>query len=212
MAERIVLQPFDRILSGYEKQSEMAVSVADCSRLCRMYESLGVQGYRLGDYRGASYLNRYLGCSVSRAPMLIYKDEYLIPLVFRTSPESNLLFEELTRMTGFFYLLDWLLKFRPKKVIMDYNKKKERGDYHIIDSPYVAFRLSEIVDGAGFPISQFQTLEEFMYWNRQHRLIKNKQIGRHSKIFDANRKENVEELQMILKVIQLKYPNTTFFI
>ena len=74
MTERIVLQPFDRILSGYEKQTEMAVSVTDCSRLCRKYQSLGVQGYRLGDYRGASYLNRYLGCSVTRAPMLIYKE------------------------------------------------------------------------------------------------------------------------------------------
>lgn len=211
MTERIVLQPFDRILSGYEKQTEMAVSVTDCSRLCRKYQSLGVQGYRLGDYRGASYLNRYLGCSVTRAPMLIYKDNYLIPLVFRMSPESKKLFEESNRMIGFFYLLDWLLEFQPKKAIIDYREAK-KDDFQVVDSPYVAFRLSEIIDGAGFPISQFEILEEFVDWNRQYRLINNRQIGRHSPSFDQERQENVTELQMILKVIQLKYPETTFFI
>ena len=109
MAETVKLERFDRILSGYEKLTEIAVSISDCSRLSQKYRHLGVQGYRLGDYRGVSYLNRYLNCSVQQAPMFLYKRHYLIPLVFRKSEDSFRLFEETTRMTGFFYLLDWYL-------------------------------------------------------------------------------------------------------
>ncbi|KAF1302855.1 hypothetical protein IV487_00720 [Enterococcus saccharolyticus] len=211
MEEKIVLQPFDRILSGYEKLTEVAVSVADCSQLCQKYQSFGVQGYRLDNYQGTSYLNRYLSCSVERAPMLIYRNDYLIPLVFRSSPESKRLFDEPTRMAGFFLLLEWLLANKPKKALIT-NQSEQTRSYQVVDSAYVAFRLSEILDGAGFPISQFQTVEEFMAWNRQYRLINNGQIGRHSKIFDPENQENVVELRMILEIIHLKYPETTFFI
>ena len=113
MAETVKLERFDRILSGYEKLTEIAVSISDCSRLSQKYRHLGVQGYRLGDYRGVSYLNRYLNCSVQQAPMFIYKRHYLIPLVFRKSEDSFRLFEETTRMTGFIYLLDWYVENDP---------------------------------------------------------------------------------------------------
>lgn len=210
MAEAIILEQFDRILSGYEKLTEVSVSISDCSQLCLNYGELGVQGYRLGDFRGVSYLNRYLTCSVKQAPMLIYKKNYLIPLVFRESEDSFRLFEEPSRMTGFFYLLDWYLENDPKKVIV-----RERGVGNpdnglnresVIDSAFLSFRLSEIVDGAGFPISEFIYLEEFMDWNRINRLIDNGGIGRHSRIFDIENPKNFSELTVILKIIQLKYP------
>ena len=211
MEEQIVLQPFDRILSGYEKRTEVAVAISDCSQLCEQYQSFGVQGYRLGDYQGASYLNRYINCSITQAPLLIYKKFYLIPLVFRASPESSNLFLEKNRMAGFFYLLDWLIKYQPKKAIINY-RPRQKNELQIIDSAFVAFRLSEILDGGGFPISQFKTLDEFIYWNREHKLVSNPQIGRHSRIFDVNNRNNLSELQLILKIIQLKYPETTLFV
>ncbi len=77
--KKIVLEPFNRILSGFESQCEVSVSISDCSALCRKYQKYGVEGYRLGDYRGSSYLNRYLNVVVDRAPLLIYKERFLIP-------------------------------------------------------------------------------------------------------------------------------------
>lgn len=210
MTETIILERFDRILSGYEKLTEISVSISDCSQLCLSYSHLGVQGYRLGDFRGVSYLNRYLTCSVKQAPMLIYKKDYLIPLVFRESEDSFRLFEESSRMTGFFYLLDWYLENEPKKVIV-----RERGAGNsgnrlnresVVDSAFLSFRLSEIIDGSGFPISEFTRLEEFVDWNRVNRLIDNGGIGRHSRIFDIENPKNHSELTVILKIIQLKYP------
>lgn len=39
LEEKIVLEPFDRILSGYDKLAEVSVSVSDCSALCRKYKN-----------------------------------------------------------------------------------------------------------------------------------------------------------------------------
>ena len=207
MAETVKLERFDRILSGYEKLTEIAVSISDCSRLSQKYRHLGVQGYRLGDYRGVSYLNRYLNCSVQQAPMFIYKRHYLIPLVFRKSADSFRLFEEPMRMTGFFYLLDWYLENDPKKVVViEPGIQKIQSKEIVIDSAFLSFRLSEILDGAGFPISEFTDLEEFIDWNRVNRLIDNGGIGRHSRIFDIENPRNLSELKVILEIIQLKYP------
>lgn len=207
--ETIVLEPFDRILSGYQKITEVAVPISDCSQICSRYRDLGVQGYRLGDFRGGSYLHRYLTCAVKQAPMLIYKDNYLIPLVFRESEDSFLLFEESWRMTGFFYLLDWYLENDRKKVLVkEQNFGNQKGSINresIIDSAFLSFRLSEIIDGAGFPLSQFVHLEDFIDWNRTNRLINNGEIGRHSRIFDIEDPKNYSELKVSLKIIQLKY-------
>lgn len=208
--EAIVLESFDRILSGYEKITEISVAISDCSQLCSRYGSLGVQGYRLGDFRGVSYLHRYLTCAVKQAPMLIYKDDYLIPLVFRESEDSFLLFSEPSRMTGFFYLLDWYLENDRNKVLVKEqnfgNQKGRINREHVVDSAFLSFRLSEIIDGAGFPLSQFVYLEDFVDWNRINRLIDNGGIGRHSRIFDIEDPKNYSELKVILKIIQLKYP------
>ncbi|MHC5267953.1 hypothetical protein ACYSNO_02010 [Enterococcus sp. LJL98] len=210
MVETIILEPFDRILSGYEKITEISVAISDCSQLCSRYREFGVQGYRLGDFRGVSYLNRYLTCAVKQAPMLIYRKDYLIPLVFRESEDSWLLFEESTRLTGFFYLLDWYLaNDREKVLVKEHNFGNQKGRINresVIDSAFLSFRLSEIIDGAGFPLSQFVYLEEFIDWNRSNRLIDNGGIGRHSRIFDVENPKNYSELKVILQIIQLKYP------
>ncbi|HBA0836938.1 TPA: hypothetical protein J8X99_002024, partial [Enterococcus faecium] len=73
MEAKITLEPFERILSGYRKVEELAVNVTDCSKLAQKYARFGVEGYRLGNYVGTGYLNRYLECMVDRAPMLIYR-------------------------------------------------------------------------------------------------------------------------------------------
>lgn len=214
MEEKIILQPFYRILSGYEKMAEVAVSIRDCSALCRKYRKYGVEGYRLGDFRGSSYLNRYLNCTVNQAPMLIYKNNFLIPLVFRSSEASDRLFLDGYRMKGFFILLEWLLEHRPEKAIIDFRKYDAIIDEkeYIIDSSYILFRLTEIFDGAGFPLSHFSNVEEFAEWNRIYRLIDNGQIGRHSRIFEIEDEKNRSELQMILKIVALKYPETVLFV
>ena len=43
MEEKIVLEPFNRILSGFEKLAEVSVSISDCSALCRKYQKYGVE-------------------------------------------------------------------------------------------------------------------------------------------------------------------------
>ena len=214
LEEKIVLEPFDRILSGYDKLAEVSVSVSDCSALCRKYKKYGVEGYRLGGFRGATYLNRYLNVTVDRAPLLIYKRNFLIPLVFRVSEASQRLFLDNYRMEGFFLLLEWLLHHRPEKAIIDFQKSNQIDPEreYVIDSSYIAFRLTEILDGSGFPLSHFTDVEQFMEWNRIYRLIDNGSIGKHSKIIDPDNEENVSELQMILTIVAMKYPETRLFI
>ncbi|AYW48469.1 hypothetical protein C7K38_08900 [Tetragenococcus osmophilus] len=213
MEKKITLKPFQRVLSGYETLSKTALSISDCSELAEKYKQFGVDGYRIGDYSGPSYLNRYLDCSIKSAPMLVYKRDVFIPMVFRSANESQKLFSEPSRMPGFFVLLDWLIENRPEKAIISYRAPTEFSSGKMyVDSAYVAFRLSEILDGGGFPISRFKNLEEFVVWNRIYRLIESGQIGRHSRIFDVDNPTNVSELRMILQVVQLKYPETTFFI
>lgn len=213
MEEEITLKPFRRVLSGYEVLSKTALTIQDCSELADKYKQFGVDGYRIGDYSGPSYLNRYLECSIKSAPMLVYKRNIFIPMVFRGAKESQQLFREPSRMPGFFVLLDWLIENRPEKAIINYRAPDEfHSEKMYVDSAYVAFRLSEILDVGGFPISRFENLEEFIVWNRIYHLIENGQIGRHSRIFDEDNPINVSELKMILQVVQLKYPETTFFI
>ena len=208
MEAKISLEPFERILSGYQKIEELAVNVADCSKLAQKYARYGVEGYRLGNYVGTGYLNRYLECMVDRAPMLIYKRNYLIPLLFRRSDSAYQLFEEDYRMEAFFRLLEWSLKHQPGKILIEKNEKYDLKKAKVIDSAYLAFRVSEILDSGGYPHSNFQTLEQFIEWNRIYRLIDNGGIGRHSKLFDPEYPENMEELRMIISLVKLKYPDT----
>ena len=68
----------------------------------------------------------------------------------------------------------------------------------MIDSSYIAFRLTEILDGSWFPLSHFTDVEQFMEWNRIYRLIDNGAVLENIvKLFDPDNEENVSELQMI---------------
>ena len=184
------------------------MNVTDCSKLAQKYARFGVEGYRLGNYVGTGYLNRYLECMVDRAPMLIYRQKYLIPLLFRRSDSAFRLFEEEYRMEAFFLLLEWSLKHRPEKILIERNEKIDTKKNKVIDSAYLAFRVSEILDCGGYPISNFQSIDQFIEWNRIYRLIDNGGIGRHSKVFDPEYPENMEELKMIISLVKLKYPET----
>lgn len=81
-------------------------------------------------------------CMVDRAPMLIYKRNYLIPLLFRRSDSAFRLFEEDYRMKAFFCLLEWSLKYCPNKILIDKNEAYDFKKVKIVDSAYLAFRLS----------------------------------------------------------------------
>lgn len=149
---------------------------------------------------------------VDRVPMLIYKRNYLIPLLFRRSDSTFRLFEENYRMEAFFRLLEWSLKHQPTKILIEKNEKYDSKKVKVIDSAYLAFRLSEILDSGGYPISNFRSIEQFIDWNRIYRLIDNGGIGRHSKVFDPEYPENIEELRMIISLVKLKYPDTESFV
>jgi hypothetical protein len=100
------------------------------------------------------------------------------------------------------------LKHRPEKILIERNEKIDTKKNNVIDSAYLAFRVSEILDCGGYPISNFQSIDQFIEWNRIYRLIDNGGIGRHSKVFDPEYPENMEELKMIISLVKLKYPET----
>ncbi|EMF0114237.1 hypothetical protein OUS11_000764, partial [Enterococcus hirae] len=106
----------------------------------------------------------------------------------------------------------WSLKHQPTKILIEKNEKYDSKKVKVIDSAYLAFRLSEILDSGGYPISNFRSIEQFIDWNRIYRLIDNGGIGRHSKVFDPEYPENIEELRMIISLVKLKYPDTESFV
>ena len=68
-------------------------------------------------------------------------------------------------MEGFFLLLEWLLHHRPEKAIIDFQKSSQIDPEreYVIDSSYIAFRLTEILDGSGFPSVTLQMSNNL--WN-----------------------------------------------
>jgi hypothetical protein len=212
--DAIQLQPFNRILSGFDKLTEVAVSVADCSKIAEKYHYLGITGYKIDDFSGNCFINRYLPCEFYRVPMLIYRSRYLIPLVFRHSPESYILFQESYRFPSFIQLLDWELQYNRKRVIIDSMKNKysyAESELFVIDAGYLAFRLAEIIDVASFPVSKMTSFDEFLIWNRESHLLDNGHKGRHSMILDIENDRERTELQLVLAIIQKKYPDKQLF-
>ncbi|MFV0559183.1 MAG: hypothetical protein ACK5NA_00495 [Enterococcus sp.] len=206
MEEQIILRPFDRILSGFQKLNELAIDISDCSYLEKKYAHFGIEGYKISGYVGTGYLNHYLECKVERVPMLMYKQRYLIPLVFRSSEASLKLFQEEYRMEAFFYLLDWHLNYAPDKVVVKKSTEYTNQKKIIIDSAYLVFRMTEIFDKAGYPLSNFQTIDQFEEWNMIYRLIDNQHPGRHSRVFDRTSTKNISELRLIIDLIKMRYP------
>ncbi|MFV0558149.1 MAG: hypothetical protein ACK5MW_05885 [Enterococcus sp.] len=214
------MEPFDRILCGYKKLVGIAVSIRTCSQLVGKYRKYGVTGYLVGDFRGLGYLQRQTVFSLERVPMLVYQEKYLIPLVFRAQDETKRLFVEHYRMQAFFLLLDWYLTYQPEKVILQSTFEKKatilpqystKESYQIVDNVYLALRLTEILEGAGYPLSRLQRLTEFIAWNQEHQLVVANKMGRHSPLFDPTNPKQCSELRMIQKLIQLKYPRFCFF-
>lgn len=212
--DAIKLQPFDRILSGFDKLTELAVSISDCSKITEKYRYLGITGYKVGDFSGNCFINRYLPCEFYRVPMLIYRSRYLIPLVFRDSPESHLLFQESYRIPSLIQLIDWELHFNPKSIIIDSvanNYSYAEKELFVLDTGYLTFRLAEIIDVASFPVSKMASYEEFLSWNREAHLLDNGHKGRHSMILNIDNDRERTELQLVLAIIQNKYPHKQLF-
>lgn len=207
-----ILEPYERVIGECDKIKTLAVALQDCSRLAKQTQIFGVDGYCLGSYEGCGYLNRFMPFYTHQVPLLTYRQHYLIPLIFRYCSDSQRLFLEAERLPSFFLLLDWYLTYKPQDVVMNYHttrdfyQKPKRVEKQMIDSAFLVFRLSEIVDAAGLPLSQIKTFEEFLSWNRRHRLIDNGSVGRHSMIFDPDNEANRSELAMIITILRLKYP------
>lgn len=201
MRKDLELVHFDKILCEYRLKDGLTLSIDDSSRLADSLKNEGVEGYRVGSYDGKGYLTRYLEHFVECIPMLEYKNT-LIPLIFRDSPATRDLFLESYRWPALLQLLDWHLKYEPETALVtprvSYKKK-------IVDTAFLTFRLAEICDGAAFPLTNFRSLEEFEKWNEVHRLIDNGSIGRHAKIFNSRSFIDLEELEMIIKIVKLKY-------
>lgn len=67
-------------------------------------------------------------------------------MLFRRSDSAFQLFEEDYRMEAFFLLLDWSLKHQPEKILIETSQKVDTKKEKVIDTAYLAFRVSEILD------------------------------------------------------------------
>lgn len=211
------MEPVFRSESYAVVSQEVAVPICQCSALVEQCQHLGVEGYRVENYQAAGFLNRYLPISIPHAPMLIYKKDIRIPLVFRRDSHVQMVLNESWRLEAYFRLVDWFLAddFEAEKIVFGYSAaccplRRFRG-LKMIDSAYVAFRLSEIVDGASFALQEMQTEEEFIQWNQERQLVGDPQIGRHSKILDLDNPKHLQQVQLVFDIIRLKYPHVTLF-
>lgn len=213
----IVLEPVNQAVSCSVISNEVAVPIRQCSQLVERCRELGVEGYRVGVFSGAGFLNRYLPITIPFAPMLIYKNKVEVPLVFRRGEAAVALVNDPLRLPAFFKLLDWYLSYdeEAEKVLFGYERARGRLQQFtgkkVVDSALVAFRLSEIIDGAGYLLKDLQSETEFVSWNRVHRLVADQPIGRHSRILDLEDPKRLAEIRMIFDIVRLKYPHVNLF-
>ncbi|MHC9000912.1 hypothetical protein [Enterococcus bulliens] len=209
--EEVTLQPFDRILSGFDKVTEVAFSILDCSYLSTKYQDFGITGYRVGDFKGRAFIHRYVPCSFYQVPMLIYRSKYLIPLVFRKNFTMINLFTDPNRFASFLDVLDFEVEARPKQVIIEAQENAypyAEETFYVIDTNYILFRLAEIIEVGALAIRHMTDIAEFMEWNRTVRLIDNGVKGRHSQIFDPQDDLQFSELDMIIGIVLRLYPES----
>ena len=97
--------------------------ICQCSALVEQCQHLGVEGYRVENYQAAGFLNRYLPISIPHAPMLIYKKDIRIPLVFRRDSHVQMVLNESWRLEAYFRLVDWFLAddFEAEKIVFGYS-------------------------------------------------------------------------------------------
>lgn len=215
--ERMALVPFKRAIGEYERLFCSSLPVDKCSVLVRACRDFGVEGYCLADISGSGYLNRFMRYESHQVPTLIFRREFLVPLLFRNDTASQRLFQEPRRLQSFFILLDWYLTHKPNEVIVGTRSGattlNRRGqlihgmDQKIVDTAFLVFRLTEIIDASGLPLSQIRSVEEFTLWNRQAKLIdRGGGVGRHSRIFDIGDPLDQAHLKMVMTIIRLHYP------
>lgn len=199
MNKLIELVPFTKILCEYRILEGLTLRIEDCSALAKEYQDLEVTGYQLFDYSGTGYFTRYLDYSVRQLPTLTYRKRYMIPMLFRADQSSQKFVAAPYRWIAFFQLLDWYLENEPEKVLLQ--EVKVKGRVKVIDTAFIVFRLTEIFDAAGRPMSHFYHMADFIQWNSVHRLIDDKsETG-----FDPTDKKQLSLLNVITEIVNLKY-------
>ncbi|MFV0557504.1 MAG: hypothetical protein ACK5MW_02550 [Enterococcus sp.] len=185
-------------------------NVSACSQLVRKFQNLGVVNYGLTSYTGSGYLGHYSEYHVDHIPVIYYKKNYLIPLLFKKISADTCHFTKDYQVIGFLYLVDWYLSYEPTKLFIRKNLEEVNPNQEIIDSDYVRLRLSEILDKSAYHLRHLKTIAEFENWNEKNRLIDNHYHGKHSRVFDWQDAKNIAELKVILSLVELKYGPMSF--
>lgn len=192
-----------KMIANYQRLIGLSISIEDCAYLEKKFQQYGVADYIVGNYQGKSFLTSYSEYFVDFVPMWEYQEKYLIPLIFRNTADSKIMFEDSQRWPAFFMLLDWYLKYQPAKVIIESNQgPKEKP---LIDTAYLFFRLSEIWDSAAYPMAHLNSLPEFIRWNRRHRVIDTGRYLERTADFNDEKIEDLEQLLLLIAVVKLKY-------
>lgn len=200
MEKPIPLIDHQKIISEYQLMTAWTISIADCDHLATEFSEFNVTDYCLANLWFKGYLTRFLACEVDQAPTLIYKNRYLLPLLFRYSEDTKKMFTEMYRWQALFLLLEWYLKYEPKKVILAWD---ETGTKKVIDTAFLVFRLSEICDGAAYSLSRCNSLTDFIDWNNEHHLIDTQHENFRG--FDPDDAKDLAELEVILAISKLRY-------
>ncbi|MFC0275123.1 hypothetical protein ACFFH2_00210 [Enterococcus devriesei] len=192
-----------KIISDFRLLSGLTVTIEDCANLTKEFQVYGVEDYYISDYKGNSYLTRYVDYFIDAIPCLKYKKNYFIPLIFRDMPDTQKMFRDPYRWEAFFILLDWYLTYNPKKVLVPCSQKK--ADVEIVDTAFLIFRLWEIYEGSAFPIANLNNLSEFEKWNKVFHLIDTENSFTRNKEFDTTKVEDLTQLETVITIIKLKY-------
>lgn len=207
---RIKLEPVVKSVTTTCIAQEVAVPIEQCSSLVQACQSYGVEGYRVVSYTPSGFLSRYTPIQIPFAPMLVYTNQIMIPLVFRKGSDCEALLNQPKRLQAFFQLLDWYLAYEPETVIPGYRiSAGSLASYEgpkIVDSALVAFRLQEIIHCGVYAMKNFESMEEFTQWNRDSRLIKGQTIGRHSLILDFENPKVAAECTLVFQILALFFP------
>lgn len=206
---RITMEPVIKSVAQTCSEQEVAVPLSQCSTLVSACQPFGVTGYRVVEYTTQGFLSRYTPVRIPHAPMLVYREEYLIPLVFRRGTGCEELWNQSPRREGFFLLLAWYLRYEPETILtksrLDSNEEG-RFRMKVLDSAWLAFRLQELIHCGCYQLKNCPNKEQFIQWNQQKRLIQSPIIGRHSPVLDLENKKTMAECQLLFQILQLFFP------
>lgn len=206
---RITMEPVAKSVTQICSEQEVAVPLSQCSALVSACQSFGVEGYRVVEYTTKGFLSRYTPIRIPHAPMLVYDEQYLIPLVFRRGMGCEELWNQAPRQEAFFLLLDWYLQYEPETIVTEYRvKESEEGSFRLkmLDSAWLAFRLQELIHCGCYPLKDCPSKECFIQWNQVAQLIQSPRIGRHSPVLDLENKKTVAECHLFFQILGLFFP------